>query len=141
MRGKVLVCLGFAFVTSCSAPESKAPPSTARTSADWICGSIEQCAGDLNRYPADPKLRNQYARVLTKSGRLGAAAKEYRAALKLADDDPSVIEDAAKGLATLGDADGCLAELDTILAEGGAGRADKHAAAKRARAYCERSKH
>ncbi len=128
-------------LVGCGGSEQKAATSASRSSADWMCGSPDQCAEEVGRYPTDPRLRTQYARVLTRSGRLGAAAKEYRAAMKLSDDDPSVIEEAARGLATLGDPDGCLAELDAMVNEGGTHREAKKEAAIRARAYCKRPGH
>lgn len=117
------------------APESKSA-APARVATAPVCASIEACGADVAEQPDDPHLRVRYGRMLEQAGRATAAAKEFRAAIRLAVDGLAPVDDAAEGLLRLGDPVGCLSELDTQLAS--AERVPALATSlRRARVRCE----
>jgi predicted Zn-dependent protease len=127
----VVVTVGL--LVACT-PERTAPPP--RVAAAPLCNSIEACGADVAEQPDDPHLRVRYGRLLETAGRATAAAKEFRAAIRLAVDGLAPVDDAAEGLLRLGDPVGCVAELDGQLAS--AERIPALATAlRRARARCE----
>ncbi len=133
MRSLAVVALGGVFVAC--APDPKPAPRTASASAS-PCTTIETCGAEVANQPDDPHLRVRYARLLETAGRASAAAKEFRAAIRLAVDGLAPIDDAAEGLVRLGDPASCVAELDGQLAS--AERVPALATAlRRARARCE----
>lgn len=93
--------------------------STARPAevpAATTCTSLDDCAAEVARDPGNPRLRMRWGRELELAGRAAAAAREFRAAIRLAADPSAPVEDAAAGLVRLGDPAGCVSELDTQLA-------------------------
>lgn len=114
---------------------SAARPAGAPVAATSACSSVEDCAAEVARDPADPRLRIRWARSLETAGRAAMAAREFRAAIRLATDEHAPVDDAAEGLVRLGDPVGCVSELDGQLAS--ADRMPTLAAAlRRARARC-----
>jgi hypothetical protein len=94
--------------------------SNARTAeapvAKATCTSLDDCAAEVARDPSNPQLRVRWGRELEIAGRAAAAAREFRAAIRLAVDPTAPIDDAAAGLVRLGDPAGCVTELDSQLA-------------------------
>lgn len=132
MRGLAVVVVGL--LVAC-AEQKTAPPPRAAASAP-LCNSIETCGAEVAEQPDDPHRRVRYARMLETAGRATAAAREFRAAIRLAVDGLAPVDDAAAGLVRLGDPQGCVAELDGQLAS--AERVPGLASAlRRARALCE----
>lgn len=106
------VALVFVLFAACASPPRPAPVA----SAGSTCSSVEACAAEVSRDPTDPHLRVRWGRALEEAGRASAAAREFRAAIRLATDPVAAIDEAAEGLMRLGDAPGCVAELDVQLA-------------------------
>lgn len=121
---------------ACSSTSQQSPQHAARPTV--TCTSSEDCAAAVSRDPADPNLRVKWALTLEEAGKAAMAAREFRAAIRLATDDDDPIEDAASGLMRLGDPAGCVAELDAQLAS--ATRAPALASAlRRARERCAKA--
>jgi tetratricopeptide (TPR) repeat protein len=66
-------------------------------------------------HPDDAVLRNRYAHALAVQGKDELAKSEYLDAIGLANGDQSVLEEAAHGLALLGDTAGCIHAADRAL--------------------------
>jgi hypothetical protein len=114
---------------------STSKPAEAPASAMSSCNSVDDCAAEVARDPADPRLRIRWAKSLETAGRAAMAAREFRAAIRLATDAEAPVDDAAEGLVRLGDPAGCVSELDGQLAS--AERMPTLAAVlRRARARC-----
>lgn len=79
------------------------------------CKSADDCAAEVARDPGNARLRVRWGRILETDGRAAAAAREFRAAIRLAVEPTAPVEDAAEGLLRLGDAVGCVTELETQL--------------------------
>lgn len=110
MRAIVLCAAALLFGCASSSPNVTAPVASA------TCNSVDDCAAEVARDPTDPRLRVRWGRALETAGRAAAAAREFRAAIRLAVDPAAPIDDAAEGLLRLGDPSGCVSELDTQLA-------------------------
>jgi len=127
------VAVGVVVLMACTSEPRTAAPQVASAP---LCATIEACGADVAHQPDDPHLRVRYGRLLEKEGRATAAAREFRAAIRLAVDGLAPVDDAADGLVRLGDPVGCLAELDGQLAS--AERVPALASAlRRARVRCE----
>ncbi len=131
MRSLAAVVIGL--LIGCTEQQTAPPP---KTIAAPLCNTIESCGADVAEQPDDPHLRVRYGRMLETAGRATAAAREFRAAIRLAVDGLAPVDDAAEGLLRLGDPVGCVAELDGQLAS--AERVPALATAlRRARARCD----
>jgi predicted Zn-dependent protease len=134
MRCLAVVVL-FGSLLACAEQKTATPP---RVASAPLCNSIAECSAEVAEQPDDPHLRVRYARLLETAGRASAAAKEFRAAIRLAVDGLAPVDDAAEGLVRLGDPMSCLAELDGQLAS--AQRVPAlQTALLRARATCEQA--
>lgn len=91
------------------------PPKSAAVTPIVTCNSPPDCAAAVSRDPADPHLRVKWALRLEEAGKATMAAREFRAAIRLVDDEDDPIDEAASGLMRLGDSSGCVAELDAQI--------------------------
>ena len=120
-----------AMVMACGSAQKPVASGVATAS----CKGVEGCAAEVARDPSDPHLRVLWGKALESEGRAAAAAREFRAAIRLATDPYAPLDAAAAGLVRLGDPVGCVSELDSQLAS--ADRMPTLAAAlKRAREVC-----
>ena len=114
MRGLAWVLVSMA--GGCFGCAGEASRPLAPTQGIATCEGTEGCRAAVALAPADPHLRVLWGRELEEASMATMAAREFRGALRLAQDPSDPVDEAARGLIRLGDAAGCVSLLDEQLA-------------------------